>query len=461
MAGPRIPTAADLGKPEPAERLAGPFKRFAARSSAGGVVLIACTVVALVWANSSAAEGYRNLFHGEKLTLGFGDIVFAETLGHWINDALMALFFFVVGLEIKREVLVGELSSPRRAALPIAGAVGGMIGPAIVYAAINWGQPTVRGWGIPMATDIAFALGILSLLGAKAPTSLKVFLTSLAIADDLGALIVIAAFYTEQLATDALICAGVVTLGMIGLNLLRVRSPWIYFLFGVALWYFVFRSGVHATISGVIGAMTIPATARAAPRRYLAATREALDSFEAYVDDPGHEIETSPQQRAAVWAVQKSGLQVLPVLHRLEDALHPFTVFLVIPVFALANAGVHLGGPLGDMLAGRVTLGVVLGLFVGKPVGIFLAAWLAVKLGIGELPRGVGWRHIFGAGCLGGIGFTMALFIANLAFDGSPDELDRAKLGILGASLLSALLGLAVVASCKPGGPGDETDATG
>jgi NhaA family Na+:H+ antiporter len=449
MAGPRIPTAADLTAPEPVERLASGFKRFAALSSAGGVVLIACTVAALIWANSPAAEGYEDLFHGEKLVFGFGEVTFSKTLSHWINDALMALFFFVVGLEIKREILVGELSSPRKAALPIAGAIGGMIGPALIYAAINWGQPTFRGWGIPMATDIAFALGILSLLGRKAPTSLKVFLTSLAIADDLGALIVIAVFYTEQLATNYLLYAGVVTLGMVGLNALRVRSPWIYFLFGLFLWYFVFKSGVHATISGVIGAMTIPASARVGARRYLNATRAALDVFEKHSDRPEDDGKVGAHQRAAARAVHKSSLQVLPALHRLEDALHPYTVFLVIPIFALANAGVHLEGSLVETASGRVTLGIVLGLFVGKPLGIFLAAWLAVKLGVGVLPRGVTWRHIFGAGCLGGIGFTMALFIANLAFTDSPTDLDRAKIGILAASLLSAIVGLAVIASCR------------
>ncbi|MBK7403329.1 MAG: Na+/H+ antiporter NhaA [Phycisphaerales bacterium] len=448
MAGPRGPTAADQTAPEPVERLASPFKRFAATSAAGGIVLIACTVAAMVWANSAAHDSYHHLFHVEELTIGFGEFHLSKSLGHWINDALMALFFFVVGLEIKREILVGELSSPKKAALPIAGALGGMIGPALIYAALNWGRPTIGGWGVPMATDIAFALGILSLLGSKAPTSLKVFLTSLAIADDLGALIVIAIFYTDDLATNYLLLAALVTACMVGLNLMRVRSPWIYFLFGIALWYFVFKSGVHATIAGVVGAMTIPATARVGPRRYLEASRTALEKFEMYTDNPDFDVKTSPAQRAAVWAVHRSSLQVLPVLHRLEEAIHPWTVFAVIPIFALANAGVELHGSVGDTAGSRTTLGVVLGLFLGKPLGIFAAAWIAVKLGIGALPGGVSWRHIFGAACLGGIGFTMALFIANLAFAALPDELDHAKVGILAASLLSGILGLAVVASC-------------
>ena len=461
MAGHRVPTAADQTAPEPAERLTSPFKRFAATSAAGGIVLIACTVAAMVWANSAAHDSYHTLFHVKTLTVGFGDVQLSKSLGHWINDALMALFFFVVGLEIKREILVGELSSPKKAALPIAGAIGGMVGPALIYVALNWGTPTIGGWGVPMATDIAFALGILSLVGSKAPTSLKVFLTSLAIADDLGALIVIAVFYTDDLSTNYLLLAGLVTLCMVGLNALRVRSPWIYFLFGIALWYFVFKSGVHATISGVIGAMTIPASARVGARRYLDASRTALDKFEAYSEDPDHNVKTSPGQRAAVWAVHKNSLQVVPTLHRLEDAIHPWAVFAVIPIFALANAGVALHGSIGDTVASRTTLGVVLGLFLGKPLGIFLAAWIAVKLGVAALPRGVGWRHIFGAGCLGGIGFTMALFIANLAFADAQAELDHAKLGILAASLLSGVVGLAVVASCRPSKEPDEADLVG
>ncbi len=450
MAGPKTHTAADDTPPVPIERLTGPFVRFTRLNSAGGILLIACTLVAMFWANSAAHDSYHHLFHVEKLKIGFGKLLFEYSLGHWINDALMALFFFVVGLEIKREVLVGELASPRKAALPIAAALGGMIGPALIYAALNAGQPTLRGWGIPMATDIAFALGILSLLGDRVPVSLKVFLTSLAIADDLGALVVIAVFYTDHLATDYLLYAAGVTALMFGLNLLRVRSPLVYFLLGVVLWVMVYKSGVHATIAGVLGAMTIPASARVGARRYLLATREALDTFEKLSASPDHDVKTSPEQRGAVWAVHENSIQVMPVLHRLEDALHPWTAFFIIPVFALANAGVELHASLGDTLGSRTTQGVVLGLFLGKPIGIFLACLIAVKLRIASLPRGVGWRHVLGVGCLGGIGFTMALFIANLAFQDSQAELDHAKLGILLASLLSAAVGLGVLASCKP-----------
>lgn len=450
MAGPRLPTAADLTTPEPVERLTRPFQRFTAASASGGIVLIACTVIALIWANSGAYESYHHFFHLEKLGFTFGDFKISNSIGHWINDALMALFFFVVGLEIKREILVGELASPRKAALPLAGAVGGMVGPALIYVAFNWGKPTMSGWGVPMATDIAFALGILSLLGRKAPLSLRVFLTSLAIADDLGALLVIAIFYTDNLSTDYLLYAGLATSAMMMLNLLRVRSPYVYFIFGLFLWYFVYMSGVHATIAGVVGAMTIPASARVGARRYLESTQSAIGEFEKFSENPDHDVKTSSEQRAAVYAVHKSSLQVLPVLHRLEDAIHPWSVFVVIPIFALANAGVHLEGSIAETAGSPTTLGVVLGLFLGKPLGIFLFAWLAVKTGIGELPRGVSWRHIFGAGCLGGIGFTMALFIANLAFKDSQIELDHAKIGILCASLLSAVVGLAVLLTCKP-----------
>lgn len=447
MAGHKLPTAADQTTPEPIEVLTRPFLRFASLSSAGGLILIACTIVAMVWANSSAHESYHHFFHVEKLSVGFADFALSKSLGHWINDALMALFFFVVGLEIKREILVGELASPRKAALPIAAAFGGMVGPALIYAAFNAGEPTIRGWGVPMATDIAFALGILSLLGNRVPISLKVFLTSLAIADDLGALIVIALFYTDELATNYLLYAGMATLGMIALNVLRVRSPWIYFFIGLALWYFVFKSGVHATIAGVVGAMTIPASARVGATRYLDATRESLSKFELFSKDPDHDVTTSPQQRASVWAIHKNSLQVMPVLHRLEDALHPYTVFLVIPIFALANAGVEIHGGLGENLLNKPSIGVVVGLFVGKPVGIVLFSLIAVKLGLASLPRGVSWRHILGAGCLGGVGFTMALFIGNLAFADNPEDLTHTKLAVLVGSALSAVAGLAILAA--------------
>lgn len=449
MAGPKLPTAADLAQPEPIEVLSRPFLRFASLSAAGGLVLIVCTVAAMLWANSSAHESYHHFFHVEKLTVGFAELTLSKSLGHWINDALMALFFFVVGLEIKREILVGELASPRKAALPIAAALGGMVGPALIFVAFNTGEPTLRGWGVPMATDIAFALGILSLLGNRIPVSLKVFLTSLAIADDLGALIVIALFYTEELATNYLLYAGGVTLGMITLNALRVRSPWVYFFFGLALWYFVFKSGVHATIAGVVGAMTIPASARVGAKGYLTATRDALTKFESFSQSPDHDVTTSGEQRASVWAIHKSSLQVMPVLHRLEDAIHPYTVFLVIPIFALANAGVELHGGLGENLLNKNSMGVVIGLFIGKPVGIVLFSLIAVKLGVASLPRGVSWRHILGAGCLGGVGFTMALFIGNLAFADSPDDLTHTKLAVLVGSALSAIAGLAILATCR------------
>ncbi|VAX42016.1 Na+/H+ antiporter NhaA type [hydrothermal vent metagenome] len=281
------------------------------------------------------------------------------------------------------------------------------------------------------------------------PVSLKVFLTSLAIADDLGALLVIAIFYTDDLATNYLLYAGLVTLAMFGLNMLRVRTPIPYLLFGMVLWYFVYKSGVHATIAGVLAAMTIPASARVGATRYIEATRESLDTFERHSKDPDKCVKTNPEQRAAVWAIHKNSKQVMPMLHRLEDTLHPWSVFLIIPIFALANAGVELSGSIGETAGSRNTLGVVFGLVIGKPVGIFLFSLLAVKFGIAALPRGVTWKHIFGVGCLGGIGFTMALFIANLAFAGDQGELNHAKIGILFASLVSAIVGLAILMTCK------------
>lgn len=449
MATPKLLTAADRLAPDPIDRIRKPFQRFTSLTSAGGLLLLWCTVVAMVWANSPYYDSYHYFFHVEKLTIGFDDLLLSKSVAHWINDALMALFFFVVGLEIKREILVGELSSPKKAALPIAAAIGGMAGPALIFVAFNAGQETIRGWGVPMATDIAFALGILSLLGKRIPVSLKVFLTSLAIADDLGALIVIALFYTEDLATNYLIYAVFATLAMITLNLIRVRSPWIYFFFGLALWYFVFKSGVHATIAGVVGAMTIPATARVGARHYIEATRELVDELERLEQTSPYDVKTSAQHRAAAWAVQKSSLQVLPVLQRLEDALHPYSIFLVIPIFALANAGVPIQGDIAASVAERNSLGIIIGLAVGKPAGIFLCSFAAVKIGLGALPRGVTWRHIFGAGWLGGIGFTMALFIGNLAYAEDQALLDQAKLAVLIGSAISAIAGTAVLATAR------------
>jgi NhaA family Na+:H+ antiporter len=350
----------------------------------------------------------------------------------------MAIFFFVVGLEIKREVLTGELASPRRAALPAIAALGGVLVPAGIYFAVNAGGPGETGWGIPMATDIAFALGVLALLGDRVPIGLKVFLTALAIVDDILAVLVIALVYTSSVDWGALGLAGVVLLALIVANRIGLRQPFVYGVLGIVLWAQVFESGVHATVAGILLALTIPAGTKVDPAAFVAKGRHILERF----DDAGPDQENVLANSARLEAlaeldeiVEKAGAP----LHRLEHALHPWVAYAIVPVFALANAGVRISGEVGDIVTDRITLGVVLGLVLGKAIGIGLAAWLAVRFGMTDLPDGVTWPQIVGVGVLGGIGFTMSLFVADLAF-GAPDEtshLAAAKLGILAASIIA------------------------
>jgi NhaA family Na+:H+ antiporter len=450
-----VPTAAHGLPLEPGEKLLRGFQRFGRLSAAGGITLIIMTVIALVWANSSWYEAYSFIFKDMQvhLTIGEWHLPHIHNLAYFINDALMAIFFLYVGLEIKRELLVGELRSIKRASLPVFAAIGGMVVPALIYVAIigtsDIAADIKQGWGIPMATDIAFALGILTLLGTRAPLALKVFLTSLAIVDDLGALLVIALFYTEDLSMLNLGLAGGTVAFLFGLNALRFRHPLFYLVPGIALWLFVLSSGIHATIAGVLLAATVPASSRVDPKRFLKASRKALDHFEEAGDD-GSTPRESSEQRAAAFALKTNVNQILPPLHRMEHALGPWCAFWIIPIFALANAGLHLSGDLGKMVTDPVTMGVFFGLSIGKPLGVIGACWIACKFNIASLPPLTTWRHIIGAGCLSGIGFTMALFIANLAFKGDAIHLDASKLGILGASLVSTIAGLAILMSCKP-----------
>jgi NhaA family Na+:H+ antiporter len=431
------PTKYQPLKPPPIERLIKPFALFAKQASAGGIVLLACAVVALLWANSPLSEYYFRLW-SIPVEVRFGNLVdIDKPLLLWINDGLMAVFFFLVGMEIKRELLVGELRSPRKAMLPMAAAVGGMVVPALIYASLNWGTPEIRGWGIPMATDIAFALGALALLGTRAPLALKVFLTALAIVDDLGAVLVIALFYTENLKVNALLYSLLFWGAMIAMNRLGVRSGLAYFLVSVGMWYFMLKSGVHATVAGVLGAFAIPVRSRIDPELFIARVREYLNQFDQPVTE--RTIILSPEQQSAVEAIEREALRVQSPLQRLEHQLHYFVAFFVMPVFALANTGVALGGEGGLNWTSRVIWGVALGLLIGKPLGITLFSWLAVRLGLAQLPQGINFVHIVGVGFLAGIGFTMALFIGGLAFRG--DELNYAKLGILSGSALAGAIG--------------------
>jgi NhaA family Na+:H+ antiporter len=379
-------------------RLVRPFEAFFRLEAASGIVLLVAAAAAIIWANSPWGSSYFHLWE-LRVRLGLGDLALAKTLHHWINDGLMAVFFFVVGLEIKREVMVGELAVPRRAALAVAAAVGGMVVPALLYALLNRGGAGAAGWGIPMATDIAFALGVLALLGSRVPLGLKVFLTAVAIVDDLGAVLVIALFYTAELSIPALGAAAGLLLALIIVNRMGVRAITPYLVIGALVWLAVLKSGIHATVAGVLVAMTIPASAGPdAP--------------------PGKEAP----------------------LETLEHQLHAWVGYLFMPIFALANAGVSVGGSVGAAVTNPVFLGIVAGLIVGKQVGVTLFAWLAVRTGLASLPADVSWRQIYGAGWLAGIGFTMSLFIAGLAFD---DEalLSVAKLGILTASVVAGVVG--------------------
>jgi NhaA family Na+:H+ antiporter len=422
----------------PVERIVRPFQNFAHKQSSGGVLLIAVTAVALVWANSPWGESYAALWDS-RLSVGVGDFTLSKDLTHWINDGLMAVFFLVVGLEIKREVLVGELSSIRSAALPVAAALGGAVVPALIYITINAGTEGAAGWGIPMATDIAFALGVLALLGDRAPVGLKVFLTALAIVDDIVAVLVIAVFYTSQISWGALAVGGLFLVALVVANLIGVGKTLVYALLGVGLWLAFLLSGVHATIAGVLLAFTVPASSFINPGAFLERSRYILDRFE-QAGEKGENVLTNEERQAALHALNHATYKLEPPLHELEHALHPWVVFAIMPLFALANAGVALGGGIAEAMTSPVVLGIVAGLVVGKQLGITIFAWLAVKSGVSELPRGISWRQVYGAGWLAGIGFTMSLFISDLAFPDSP-LVDVAKLGILAASLIAGVVG--------------------
>ena len=429
----------------PMIRILRPFQAFAENKTAGGILLLLCTAAALIWANSPWAHTYQAIWH-TNLTVSLADRSLSHDLHFWVNDLLMAVFFFVVGLEIKRELWVGELSSVRQATLPIAAAAGGVVVPALLYTLLNAGGPGAPGWGIPMATDIAFALGVMTLLGDRVPLGLKVFLTALAIVDDIAAVLVIAVFYTAQIDWGALVAAALCMSLLMLLGRLGARSPLTYAAGGLVLWGFVLASGVHATIAGVALAFAIPSRTPLDFRQFVQRSRAVLDHAEQAADAEGSLI-TNEEQQAAVHGLEQACERVQPPLHRMEHELHPWVTFFIMPVFALANAGVALTGDLAAMFSGPITLGVILGLLIGKPVGITLASWLAVRSGAASLPAGVTMAHIHAAGWLGGIGFTMSLFVAGLAFTDEA-RLTMAKLGILTASLCAAVIGSILLLRC-------------
>jgi Na+:H+ antiporter, NhaA family len=416
----------------PIEVLASPFLRFARMEAASGILLLVSTIAALVWANSAWEHSYHAIWE-TKVSIGFGRFFLSESRHEWIDDGLMSIFFFLVGLEIKRELLIGELSSFRQAAFPFIAAVGGTIVPALIYLSVTHGTDAQKGWGIPMATDIAFALGVLALLGNRVPVSLKIFVTALAIVDDIIAVLVIAVFYTEHIQIYSLAIALIGVAVSFGANLLGIRKPSVYALIGIGVWSAILKSGVHATVAGVLLAFTIPARTYIDRDLFLKRGRWLLDKFES----------AGPNTFAAHAAVHSLEAQcelIESPLHRIEHRLQPWVSFLVMPLFAFANAGVRI---LGNGLAAvrhPVSLGVAFGLFIGKPLGIWFFAWLSARAGLARPPADLTWGRVFGASWLCGIGFTMSLFIATLAF-GEGATLDMAKIGTLGASLAAGVCG--------------------
>ena len=426
-----------LASNKPLARLvARPIREFLRVEAAGSVLLLVAAVVALIWANSPAASSYDAFWH-TPIGLDIGGFSIEESLQHWVNDALMVIFFFVVGLEIKYELVNGDLRDPRTAALPIVAAIGGMLVPAGLYVLIAGGGAAGHGWGIPMATDIAFAVGVLGVLGRRIPSALRLFLLTLAIVDDIGAIIVIAVFYTASVELWWLALAVALLVVMFVLQKARVWSIPVYVVLGVATWFALLQSGVHATLAGVAIGLLTPARALLNEDVARGYVRKALSD---------NQLDTEELGRLRFLLGES-----VPMVERLQSLLHPVSSYVVLPVFALANAGVDLGG-IGEALSSSVALGIMAGLVLGKPLGILLASWIAVKLGLAKLPHHTTWPMVLGAGFVAGVGFTVSLFIAGLSFPGSDVLTDDAKVGILVASVMAAALGVLVLVLATRGG---------
>ena len=422
--------------PPPSPSTSRALRDFFATETAGGVLLLVAALAALVWANSRWQTGYERLWETE-LGLHLGDWDLVLDLRHWVNEGLMAIFFLVVGLEVKRELLLGELRDRRRAALPVVAALGGMVVPALLYLAMNPAGPEAEGWGIPMATDIAFSLGVLALVAPSIPSAARLFLLTLAIADDIGAILVIAIAYTSSIDPRWLAAAGGIVVAILVLRRVGISAPPLFASLGVALWMTVHASGVHATIAGVVMGLLAPAEPSLTRELVRSKTDEMLEAL-----SPATAHETSRVARQSV-----------SQLEWLEHRLHSWSSLAIVPLFALANAGVELTAEsLHDAAASSVTIGVVVGLVLGKPIGISLASWLAVRMGWADLPSGVAWRHVVGVAALGGIGFTVSLFIATLAFDAAA-TIDEAKVGVLAASLLSTGVATVLLRAGRRGQP--------
>jgi NhaA family Na+:H+ antiporter len=453
-------------KPQTVDKIGYRFQRFAAIEGISGILLVVATVIALIWANSPWSDSYFHILN-IHFTVGLEEVTsIDESLILWINDALMAIFFFVVGLELKREVAIGELSSFRKAVLPALAAVGGMVIPVLIFWGFNKDNPAaLEGWAIPMATDIAFALGVLALVGKRAPLSLSVFLTALAIVDDIGAILVIAIFYTAEI-NMVMLFIGLALVAFLFLYA-RLGGRWIivYGAVGLLVWLAIFLSGLHATLAGVLVALTIPVRTKVDTDSFSKWMHQLLDWFDSEGSAEKMCVPTSAQ-RTALFEMNRAIQYADSPLHRLEHLLHPWVAFLIMPVFALANAGITINTELLSALLTPLALGIILGLVVGKPIGVLFATWLGVKLKLGSLPKNVNWRHIVGAGVLAGMGFTMSIFITTLAFsaggghaqimgfklaspilaEASAEEITNlAKLAILVASTLAGVAGYLIL----------------
>ncbi|MCM1164099.1 MAG: Na+/H+ antiporter NhaA [Muribaculaceae bacterium] len=428
-------------------------RRALGHHATGGNVLMCATLLALIVANLPVVSSYYNDFWAQEMRLQVGSFNLLSHAGHpmtviqFINDALMAIFFFNIGLEIKREVLVGELSSFRQALLPIMGAIGGMIVPVAIFWIMARGTDYIDGAAIPMATDIAFSLGIIAMLGSRVPLSLKIFLTTLAVVDDIGGIIVIAVFYSGHIEASFLAYAAIGLLVLLaGGGWLKIQSKMFYFIVGGVVWFLVLNSGIHPTIAGVLVALCVPAVPVYAPNKYIKEIRDTIRNFRED-DDADLDSRTILSHEQLDWLkeIESASDRVISPLQDMEDQLHPLTDYLIIPLFAFANAGIYLGHFDATSVVGGISLAIILGLVVGKFVGIFTFSWLTVKLGLASRPSGTDWKMIAAISLLGGIGFTVSLFIADLTFDSTVQEqanmLNQAKLGIIVGSLLAGLGG--------------------
>ena len=424
----------------PIDKITAPVNKFIHQEHTSGIVLFISVLVAIIWVNSPLQHLYHELWD-IHFSLGFGGHVLDHSLHLWINDGLMAIFFFVIGLELKREFMAGELSTIKKASLPMVAALGGMLVPALIYFLINKGAASEHGWGIPMATDIAFALALLSIAGKRIPSSVKVFLSALAVADDLGAVLVIAIFYSSHIALGPLtIGVWLLVILLIG-NKMGIRSIIFYLVIGFAVWVAFLLSGIHATIAGVLVAFTIPARTRINEKSYADNLRKLLFDFEKAI--PNSSTLTTPEQHDTIEKIKKLSTEAETPLQKVEFALHPWVAFVVMPLFALANAGIVIGPNFFSSLVNPVSMGVAIGLLAGKFIGVLLATWIMVKFGA-QLPAQSTWKQIVGVSLLAGVGFTMSLFISGLAFTNT-EMVDQAKYGILLASLLAGILGLVVL----------------